>query len=83
MENELLKFCKDCKHYRPYPSVPIPWASDYCLRHAAEGVDLTSGEKYLTGALDPKKERHADLGCGPDARYFEKRLTFWGRILKK
>lgn len=77
MDNEPLKYCKDCKHYRPMP--PVPFGSDRCHRTVAEAVDLVSGEKCLTGTLHPREERRSDDGCGPSARYFEKRWTFWKR----
>lgn len=83
MNNEPVKFCKDCKHYEPRPGFPVPLARDHCVRVAAKVVDVTTGEKYLTGTLDPRRERHSDAGCGPSARYFEKRSTFWGRVFKR
>jgi hypothetical protein len=68
-----MKFCKDCKHYRP-PIVDykcaIPAA---CFAAKGKGTGefdpVTGDERRYSGS--PYVLRSEGAGCGPDAEWFE------------
>lgn len=74
-----MKFCKDCKHFRPTVET-LKWAvGPSChARDTREEFDPVTGEQ-ITYAGQPSELRGKDGECGPDAKWFEP-ATLEGRL---
>lgn len=79
-----VKFCKDCRWYKNYPKA---LTQHICNRRTKKVLSIITG-KIETGCLEEscRTERHEfilDEPCGPEAKYFEKRLSWWERLKEK
>lgn len=77
-----LKLCKNCKFYHPNEYV------DSCDNPIfPKRKDLVSGYTLPNYCMDLRadftNERTIHGLCGPEARHFEKRLTWWEKLWKK
>ena len=70
-----MKLCKDCKHF-DYPY--------FCKRiKKSEGISPVTGKPWgpetLIAESERERERYSDA-CGPNAKYFEVKPTFFERL---
>jgi hypothetical protein len=77
-----VKFCKDCRWHTRYPR-----HGDYCTRPIKGNLCVVVG-KIEVWALNhhcSNERKECDLldKCGPEAKYFEKRLSWWERLKEK
>lgn len=64
-----MKFCKDCKHFRPEGTPLGFYSPDLCLHNAAK---ISPEPVYgIAERMPPKMMRGEDGPCGPDAKLFE------------
>ncbi|WP_109477687.1 hypothetical protein [Paraburkholderia sp. C35] len=66
-----MKFCKDCKHYKPVTEISKFAVGASCVaRSTRQEFDPVTGQQLLY-AGEPVKLRGKDGECGPDAKWFE------------
>ena len=76
------KFCKNCKFFKAGAIV------DCCENPIfPKRTNVVSGEYHPNFCSDLRMTRQLEgysYGlCGPEARYYEKRLSWWGRLFNK
>jgi hypothetical protein len=74
-----MKFCKDCKYLDS--SVFIDEFS-YVCKHpkAIESTDVVTGRIWYLRALC-MRNTHCDTGCGPEAKLFEQKISWFKKWL--
>jgi len=80
MKNTEPKLCKNCKFYQPsnihyeFAVCTHPILDEYC--------DPVSGERNSFCKI-LRKWSVDDGGCGKEAHYYEKRLSWWEKLWNK
>lgn len=79
-----VKFCKDCKFQTGINLYGELLCSRKHKLFTKKDKDLITGKYPKRYFLECTKERSSKYPtwCGPEAKYFEKRKTFWSRILE-
>lgn len=88
MESEKPPLCINCRHYQAFGH-PL-FRRTFCYRNAVERVDPVDGSKFFEGTSKPAYERlelpltgpESKLRCGIEGKFFEQKVTFWGRLFR-
>lgn len=89
MTNEKPPLCVNYRHYRVHGAPPY-YRREFCFRSAVEKVDPVDGRKVIDGATRPAHERlefpltgpESKFRCGIEGKFFEQKVTFWGRLFR-